>query len=116
MLEIFGIPNCNTVKKSLDYIKSKNLDYNFHNYKKEGASDHKIQEWLKQQPLEKLINKKGTTYRGLSDADKTALETAETAIPVMISKPSVIKRPIIVKDAKIVALGFDEAQYQEIFG
>lgn len=94
MLKVYGIPNCNTVKKALDVLKEHNVDFDFHNYKKLGISEAKIDEWINQISLESLINKKGTTYRGLSDDEKSKLENKSTALGTMIEKPSMIKRPI----------------------
>jgi len=114
MLTIYGIPNCNTVKKALDYLNAKGEDYSFHNYKKSGISRDKLEEWMQQVPLEKLVNKKGTTYRSMSEEEKKALEHPISAVEVLINKPSVIKRPII-EDQKIIAMGFDLNDYEKIF-
>ncbi len=114
MLTLYGIPNCNTVKKALDYLNAKGEEYTFHNYKKSGISRDKLEEWMQQVSLDKLVNKKGTTYKALDQAEKYALETPISALDVLMAKPSIIKRPI-VEDQKIIALGFDEALYEKIF-
>lgn len=114
MLTVYGIPNCNTVKKALDFLKAKNVDYAFHNFKKSGISRDKLEEWMQQVPLEKLINKKGTTYKKLSDDDKELLNSPITAVELIQNHTSVIKRPIL-EDQKIVAMGFEEETYQKMF-
>ena len=114
MITLYGIPNCDTVKKSRDTIGNYGIEYLFHDYKKNGISRDKLEEWLQQIPLSTLVNKKGTTYRGLDEQQKSDLESIETAIPVLMSNPSVIKRPVI-EDQKIVAVGFDKDQYEKLF-
>ncbi|MCA0364358.1 MAG: Spx/MgsR family RNA polymerase-binding regulatory protein [Bacteroidetes bacterium] len=114
MLTIYGIPNCDTVKKSRDTISNYGIEYIFHDYKKSGISRDKLEEWLQQIPLSTLVNKKSTTYRELDEQQKTDLENIETAIPVLMSNSSVMKRPVI-EDQKIVAVGFDKGLYEELF-
>lgn len=107
---VYGIKNCDTVKKALTHLESNGLEYEFHDYKKLGIEASKIKEWAKKFPLEKLINKKGPTYRKLSEEDKNNLEKISTAIPVMIANTSVIKRPILEANETII-LGYDENEY-----
>jgi arsenate reductase (glutaredoxin) len=114
MLKIYGIPNCNTVKKALDFLRIKNVTYVFHNYKKEGISIDKLEEWLQQVPLESLINKNGNTYKALSEEEKSAFDNPHTAIPIIINKPSIIRRPI-AEDYKIIAMGYNETNYEMVF-
>lgn len=73
-----------------------------------------LETWLNQQPWEKLVNRAGMTWRNLSDAEKTAIIDAPSAIKLMLEKSSVIKRPVLVKDGKIICLGFTEAVYKEL--
>ncbi len=109
---IYGIKNCDTVKKSLTYLEKHKIAYEFHDYKKLGIEASKIKEWLKIVKLEQLINTKGPTYRNLSDEDKAKLTKATTAIPVMQANTSVIKRPLIEYMGKII-LGFNEEEYEQ---
>ena len=111
---IFGIKNCDTVKKALTFLETHNIAYDFHDYKKLGIEAAKIKEWTKTVPLEKLINMKGPTYRNLSDADKKKLENISTAVAVMQANTSVIKRPLIEHMGKII-LGFNEEEYSQFF-
>jgi len=110
---IYGIKNCDTVKKALNHLDSRGISYEFHDYKKLGVESSKIKEWAKKFPLEKLINKKGPTYRNLSEEDKVKLEKISTAIPVMMANTSVIKRPILEAN-DIIVLGYDENEYYSI--
>ncbi len=116
MLTLYGIPNCNTVKKARLWLEENNVDYVFHDYKKQGIDTNQIENWMTQQPWENLVNRAGTTYRKLSDEEKTAIKDNLSATVLMVEKTSVIKRPIVEKDGKIVALGFKEEAYQALFG
>ena len=112
MYKIYGIKNCDTMKKTFDWLTANNVPYEFHDYKKVGISEDKIQEWLKQKPWDALINRAGTTWKKLSDEEKSSGE--KDAIKLMMEKPSMIKRPIIEND-KIVVMGFNSDTYEQIF-
>lgn len=116
MLKVYGIPNCDTVKKSLDYIKSKEVAFEFHNYKKEGIAVEKLNSWIQQVPLDKLVNKKGTTYKALSEKEKAALENPKTAAKVLAEKSSVIKRPLLEMEEKVLTVGFDKELFDTLLG
>jgi arsenate reductase (glutaredoxin) len=112
MYKIYGIKNCDTMKKAFDWLTENNVPYEFHDYKKLGISEGKIQEWLTQKPWDVLINRAGTTWKKLSDEEKSTDEKGATKL--MIEKPSMIKRPIIEND-KIVIMGFNSDTYEQIF-
>jgi arsenate reductase (glutaredoxin) len=113
-LILYGIPNCNTVKKARDWLASNNIAYTFHDFKKQGVSQALLENWLSQLPHEKLINRTGLTWRGLDDTTKASIIDNATAIALMQTKTSLIKRPIAEKNGKILCLGFDESQYQAL--
>lgn len=113
LMQLFGIPNCNTVKKARNWLDANNVAYAFHDFKKQGIDEATINSWLSQYPWEKLINRAGLTWRGLDDATKSSITDNISATTLMQAKTSVIKRPILVKDGKILALGFDENVYKE---
>ena len=115
MLKVYGIPNCDTVKKATVWLKNKGISYEFHDYKKLGISEGKLKEWLTQVSHETLINRKGTTFKGLSDEEKSKITDNASAIALMLEKTSVIKRPIVESD-KILAVGFKAEEYDLIFG
>lgn len=115
MYTVYGIPNCNTVKKSLDWLKKNKIDFEFYDYKKNGITASKLKEWSKQAGWEKLINKKGSTWRQLDEATKESITNQKNAIDLMQEKTSIIKRPVIENHGKIVALGFDEEIFKKMF-
>ena len=115
MLTLYGIPNCNTVKKARDWLDANQVNYQFHDFKKSGIDATTLNRWLEQQPWEKLINRAGLTWRGLDDATKTSITSNDAAIALMQAKTSVIKRPVLVLDNNILSLGFDEKSYQAHF-
>lgn len=115
MYIIYGIPNCNTVKKALQWLNEHQVSYQFHDYKKQGITEEKLKNWAAQTDWKNLINTKGTTWRQLDEAVQQEITTADAAIALMKEKTSVIKRPLIEQDEKIVTLGFDEATYRKLF-
>jgi arsenate reductase len=112
---VYGIKNCDTVKKSLQWMKGKNIAFEFHDYKAKGISEKKMKEWSKQVSWESLLNKKGTTWRQLDDSVKAKITNESAAIALMMEKTSIIKRPLIEKDDKVLVLGFDEKEYLKKF-
>lgn len=113
-MQLFGIPNCSTVKKARDWLKNNGVSYEFHDFKKNGVSHDLLEGWLSQMPWDKLVNRAGMTWRNLTDAEKLAVIDSNSALNLMLDKSSVIKRPVLVKDGKIVCLGFSEAAYKEL--
>jgi arsenate reductase len=110
---MYGIKNCQTMKKAMNWLESKQIDYEFHDYKKLDIDEDTLKEWLSQKPWDEIINKRGTTWRKLSDEDKADIDPAK-AIKLMMTNASLIKRPALNVDGKLY-LGFDEALYQSIF-
>lgn len=112
---VYGIKNCNTVKTALDWLKKNNIQFEFHDYKTKGISDDKLQAWSKQVGWERLVNKRGTTWRNLDPKVQNGITNEVAAITLMMDKTSVIKRPLIEKNEKVLALGFDEEIYKKLF-
>ena len=112
---LYGIKNCNTVKAAVDWLKKHKIDFEFHDYKVKGVTESKLKEWSIQVGWEVLVNKRGTTWRKLEEADQLKVTTEKSAIALMKEKTSVIKRPLIEKGGKVIALGFDERDYVEKF-
>ncbi len=106
-MKIYGIKNCDTMKKTFDWLNEHRIEYTFHNYKEAGISSEKLNEWLSQVPLKELVNTRGTTYRKLTDADKAAVANPETAIKIIMANPSLIKRPVI-ETKKGLVVGLDK--------
>lgn len=110
---IYGIRQCNTMKKAFSWLDAHQIAYEFHDYKKAGISEEKLQSWIRQLGWEALINRKGTTWRKLSDSEKEQVKDAASAIAALQQKTSMIKRPLIEKNGKVILLGFDEKSYDE---
>ena len=116
MFTVYGIPNCNTVKKARTWLEENGVEYSFHDYKKKGISPEKIQKWFKEFPWEKLVNKAGTTWKALPEEEKALIQDEKSATDLMVVKTSVIKRPVIEDETgKAIALGYSEKEYEEIF-
>ena len=111
-LKVYGIKNCNTVKSALDWLAKNKVEYEFHDFKSKGISEEKLNEWCSQVGWERLVNKRGTTWRQLPPALQEKITGQPAAIVLMKDKTSVIKRPVIESNDKIVAVGFDPEAYQ----
>jgi arsenate reductase (glutaredoxin) len=114
-LIVYGIKNCNTVKSAVTWLKEKQIDFEFHDYKSKGVTEKKLKEWSSQAGWENLVNKRGTTWRQLDPALQEKIRSESAAIALMKEKTSVIKRPLIESGDKIVALGFDPDAYAKAF-
>ena len=112
MITLYGIPNCGSVKKARDWLEGQDIAYDFHDFKKAGIDKDTIAAWMKQVSWEVLVNKKGTTWRGLPDAVKESITSAASATTLMMDNPSVIKRPVLCK-GKTVLVGFDNNTYED---
>ena len=112
MLNVYGIKNCNTVKKALDWLNNNDIEFTFHDYKKEPAQDAKLITWQNLTPWETLINKKGTTWKKLTPEQQAAVIDEKSAREVLLNNNSIIKRPIIELNNEII-LGFDEETYKQ---
>jgi arsenate reductase len=113
-MKLYGIPNCNSVKKARDWLEINQVNYTFHDFKKLGVNQDILDNWLSQQPWEKLVNRVGMTWRKLSDEEKAAITDNASATALMIAKTSIIKRPILESNNKILCLGFNEETYKEM--
>ena len=104
MPTLYGIPNCDTVKKARVALADKGYEVTFHDFRKDGLGAEKVTGWLKHVPMEKLLNKRGTSWRKLSDADKASEDEAHL-IALMVDNPTLIKRPVIEHEGR-VTVGF----------
>jgi Spx/MgsR family transcriptional regulator len=111
MIKIYGIKNCNTMHKASDWLEEKNIDYEFHDYKKLGITAKTIKIWLKIYQINIFINTKGTTYKKLSDSEKSACLFDDSGIKLMQQYTSMIKRPIL-EDEGLLLLGFNAAEWE----
>lgn len=109
---LYGIPNCDTVKKARVYLDGRNVAYQFHDYKKAGVEKSDLERWSKQAGWEKLLNKAGTTFKKLPDADKADIDETK-AIALMLANPSMIKRPV-VEGGETLLVGFKPEVYDAV--
>lgn len=109
MLTMFGIKNCDTVKKARAWLDERGLDYAFHDYKASGIDRPRLERWVAAVGWEKLLNRAGTTFRKLDEGDKVDLE-ADKAMALMLAQPSMIKRPV-VEHAGGLLVGFAPAEW-----
>ena len=111
---LYGIPNCNTVKKAQTWLKENGFEYEFHDFKKKGITEDKLKEWCSTFGWEKVLNKKGTTWKKVSIDEQAAITDRDTAVKFLIQHNSAIKRPVLEISGKAIQIGFDESQYAEL--
>jgi len=113
MLTIYGIKNCATMKKAFDFFDQAGVAYGFFDYKKQAPTAEVLQSWIQQLGLDVVINRRGTTWRKLTELQQAEAEQADSAIALLQAQSSLIKRPIITDDSgKVLLVGFDPASYQ----
>lgn len=113
MLDVYGIRNCDTVKKALAWLDGNKVEYRFHDFKKEVLAAATLDKWLKAVGWESLLNRKGTTWRALPEKVRTDID-AKSARALMLENPSIIRRPVIVRGAE-VSCGFDADDFVKRF-
>ncbi|MEN8177614.1 MAG: ArsC family reductase [Pseudomonadota bacterium] len=113
MIEVYGIPNCDTMKKARKWLEDHQIEYQFHNYKKAGLDESLLNSWVKQLGWETLLNKRGMMWRKLDEEARTNIDEA-SAIRVMLDTPSIIKRPVL-DTGSALHVGFSEEKYRAIF-
>ena len=112
MIKLYGIPNCDTMKKARKWLEAHGVEYEFHDYKKSGVPEAALKTWVKKVGWESLLNRRGTTWRKLDDNTKDSIDQA-SAIKLMLAQPSIIKRPVLVS-GKTLLVGFDEGAYGKL--
>ena len=113
-LLVYGIPNCDTVKKARTWLDEQGASFVFHDYKKQGVPADRLDDWIRQVGWEVLVNRQGTTWRQLDEAAKAGVTDAASARALMLQQASVIKRPVIERDGLVLAVGFDEKKAQAV--
>lgn len=113
-IHIYGIPNCDTVKKARKWLDAQGRDYTFHDFKKEGADAGKVGEWIDAAGLDVVLNRRGTTYRKLSDEEKAAAADRNEAVKLLVQHPSMIKRPVVEHSGEVL-VGFKEDEWSAHF-
>ena len=121
-ITIYGIKSCSTMKKAFTKLDELGVSYDFHDYKKQGIDKETVQRWVDKLGIDKVLNKRGTTWRKLDDNQKQAADASvDTAIDLLVEHTSMIKRPIVEgervdKNQLILLCGFDEAEFERMFG
>ena len=111
-IHLYGIPNCDTVKKARAWLEAQGVDHAFHDYKKEGADPARLEGWIAAAGLDAVLNRRGITYRRLCDADRSEIE-AGGAVAVMARQPSLIKRPVAEHPGGLL-VGFTESEWAKV--
>jgi arsenate reductase len=109
---VFGIPNCDTVKKARTWLTDHGIAYEFHDFKKQGVPAPELEQWLAAAGWEKLLNRQGTTWRKLDSAVQASVVDAQTAAAVMLATPSVIKRPVVMWADATITVGFKPESFE----
>jgi len=113
-ITLYGIPNCDTVKKARTWLADHQHAFTFHDFKKQGLQRATVEQWLTQLPWDVLVNRKGTTWRALPDERKASIVDADSALELMLENPSIIKRPVLDRDGQF-SVAFSDAQYTTLF-
>jgi arsenate reductase len=114
-MKLYGISNCTSVKKARDWLAQHHIVVEFHDFKRHGLDEATAQAWLKQADWAKLINRSGLTWRGLPEQRRRSIHDATSALTLMLERTSVIKRPLLEQNGKLLHAGFDEEAYSRIF-
>jgi arsenate reductase len=113
MITLYGIPNCDTVKKARRWLEDRGVDYRFHDFRSDGLSKAQVQSWLKDLGVEEVVNKRSTSWKNLSPAQREALDE-QTAVQLILDNPTLIKRPL-VESGNQRAVGFKDELYSSLF-
>jgi arsenate reductase (glutaredoxin) len=114
MMTMYGIPNCDTVKKARAWLGERGVAFAFHDYKKDGVDAAALARWVEALGWEALLNRSGTTFRKLPEAEREGLDRAR-AVALMLAHPSAIRRPVM-EHAGGIELGFKPERYEAVFG
>lgn len=112
-ITLYGIPNCDQVKKARNWLDARSMAYTFHDFKKAGISRELIDTWLSDVAWDVLVNRKGTTWRALSDERKAAITDDDSAAALMLEAPSIVKRPVLFTGGT-THVGFSDDLYQQV--
>ncbi|QJR10340.1 Protein YffB [Usitatibacter rugosus] len=112
-VKVYGIPNCETVKKARAWLEVHGVEYDFHDYKKQGVDKGRLEKWVREHGWEAILNRSGMTFRKLDPALTQDLN-AKKAVALMVAHPSAIKRPVLVEGSRTL-VGFKPEAYQAAF-
>ena len=112
MITLYGIKNCDTVKKACRWLSQHHLDYVFHDFRQDGLAPELLEQWVAQLGWETLVNRRSTTWRELSDAEKSNINQ-QRAVQYMLAQPTLIKRPVLIQKENVM-VGFSEKTYTKL--
>ena len=115
MIVMYGIKNCDTIKKARRWLEANNVDYRFHDYRTDGIDADLMQKFIAELGWEALLNTRGTTWRKMDETLRASINNADSAAALMVEMPAIIKRPLLCAPGKPMLLGFNEKQYQTYF-
>jgi Spx/MgsR family transcriptional regulator len=110
---VYGIPNCDTVKRARAWLGAQGLAYRFHDFKRDGVPADHLDRWLAEAGLERLVNRQGTAWRKLDEGVRAGVTDAASAKALLLAQPSVIKRPVVEWADGALTVGFDEARWEQ---
>ncbi len=113
MITVYGLPNCETVKKARAWLQERGVPHAFHDFRKQGLPNERLDAWLAALGWEALLNRRGTTWRQLDEATRAAVGDATSARTLMLARPSVIRRPVVEWSDAAVSVGFDPAEWSQ---
>jgi len=113
-MKLYGIPNCDTVKKARTWLAEHDVAYEFHDFKKHGVTENLLATWLKQVGWQKLLKKTGPTWGKLPNETKDSVKDDASALSLLLHHPNIIKRPVLVSDGKVLATGFNISDYENL--
>jgi len=114
MIRLYGIPNCDTMKKARRWLAEHGIEYEFHDYKKLGIDEATLRSWMNKVGWEILLNRRGMMWRKLSQEQRDSIDE-ENALRLMLETPSIIKRPVLITEDGHIEVGFSEQNYTELF-
>lgn len=115
MTQLYGIKNCDTIKKARRWLEDNNIDYRFHDYRVDGLDVDLLQKFIAELGWEALLNTRGTTWRKLDESLRASINNADSAAALMIEMPAIIKRPLLWTPGQPMLLGFSDSSYQRYF-
>lgn len=114
-LTLYGIPNCGTVARARAWLEERGVAYRFHDFRRDGTDTALLAGWLEQTELQRLLNRRGTTWRRLSEAEQRGADDPQSALSLLAAHPSLIKRPVITDGSRVLAIGFEAQTYAHLF-
>ena len=115
MLTMYGIKNCDTIKKARRWLEAHQIDYRFHDYRTDGLDRAQLDTFIAELGWQALLNTRGTTWRKLDESLRNSIDNADAAATLMLEMPAIIKRPLLCKPGKPMLLGFSDSSYTQFF-